>query len=409
MGWNETGKASSPARTARRAWRIVGRLQEGPLHRSRALAALVSVLRHRGPARRSLLAGPAFAAWLAAAEETLELLHPPASDTALFARVSRGRHLALLVPGGRLDPEFRSRVRKLAVRQRALLMRRLVPLLMFRLPPGVTLARADLDLSEDGEEARGPGEVHVEHPEPATARLPAGARVRLDGPRVRLASEATIVWRPRPRLAGSGIVLGRPVVSTPRGLRVPPRARAGTGSRRLAAALELLDRAWPEAREAVERHTRVIVPLTEANTVSFSMPSRPGVSYINLTGKSLVDLADDLLHETAHHMLHVIEASGALVNDDGEPRYVSPWRRSPRPVRGILHATWTFGFRAGLLSRLLRLPDERALRRSWLSAQRDFERSALARGRAQLRDALARGLLTRRGAAILRLGARFPA
>lgn len=405
----KTREASPAARTARRAWRIVRRLEEGPLRRSRALTALVSVLRRRGPARDSLLAGPALAAWLAAAEETLELLHPASSDRMLFDRISEGRHLALLVPHGRLDAGFRSRVRTLALRQRASLMRRLVPLLMFRLPPGVTLSGAELDLLEDGEEARRPGELHVEHPEPATARLPAGARVRLDGPRVRLASGATIAWRPRPRLAGSGIVLARSIVSTPGGLRVPLRARERRGVRRLSAALGLLQRAWPEAREAVELHTRVIVPLTEANTVSFSMPSRPGVSYINLEGKSLVDLADDLLHETAHHMLHAIEESGALVRDDGEPRYVSPWRRSLRPVRGILHATWTFGFRSELLDRLLRLPPERGLRRRWLRAQRDRERKALARGRAQLRDALAKGLLTRRGAAVLRLGTRFPA
>ncbi|MGH9870273.1 MAG: aKG-HExxH-type peptide beta-hydroxylase [Candidatus Polarisedimenticolia bacterium] len=384
-------------RNARRAWRVLRRLEDT---RAGALPALESVLRARGTRERlGLLTGPGFRAWLAAAEEAASLLHPPDSDEKLFEIAARGSHLARLCPRGRVDARFRERVKKLSVMLNARLALRLVPLLMFRLPEGIRCGPARLDLSADGEEGRLAGEIHVEHPVPACARLRPGERVVLDGGRVTVSSGRPVAWRRRALLPGTGIVLARLVVSTPLGLR--PAGHLGDAAPRMTGALELLGRAWPDARRAVEDHTQVIVPLRERNTVSFSMPSRPGVSYINIEGKSLVDLTDDLLHETAHHQLHLLEESGRLVLDDGEPRYVSPWRRSLRPLRGILHATFTFSRRAELFRRLLRMRSTAPLPRAWIREELAFEREALTGSLADLADARARGLLTKRGCALL--------
>jgi HEXXH motif-containing protein len=169
--------------------------------------------------------------------------------------------------------------------------------------------------------------------------------------------------------------------------------------------------AWPEAAEEILAHTRVVVPLTERGTVSYSLPDRPGTSYINVTGKSLVDLADDLLHETAHHRLHSLEEiAGPLDRDDGEPRYHSPWRHSVRPLHGILHATYTFMWRAELLRRLLDVADRGGTpagrSRSWLQRELDNELKALRGALHDLLDAGRLGLLTRPGLALGRALAR---
>src|SRR5207244_3649823 len=70
--------------------------------------------------------------------------------------------------------------------------------------------------------------------------------------------------------------------------------------------------AWPGAGREVRVRTRLVLPLDEPGLVSFSMASRPGVSFLNVRGKTILDLADDLLHETAHHRLHAIEERSRL-------------------------------------------------------------------------------------------------
>jgi HEXXH motif-containing protein len=135
---------------------------------------------------------------------------------------------------------------------------------------------------------------------------------------------------------------------------------------RLGKALAIVETAWPEAAEEIRIRTRLVLPLDEPGVVSFSLPSRPGVSFINLRGTSLVDLADDLLHETAHHRLHAIEDARPLfrpwretrsvetLGRDEEPRFWSPWRSAQRPARGLFHACYTFSFRAELFERIIR-------------------------------------------------------
>jgi HEXXH motif-containing protein len=90
----------------------------------------------------------------------------------------------------------------------------------------------------------------------------------------------------------------------------------------------------------------------EPGTVSYSHLARPGISYISVFRGSLVDLADDLLHETAHHRLHALQEVEDLLDDEEETRFYSPWRRSLRPIHGILHGSYTFLFRAELFLRL---------------------------------------------------------
>ncbi|HET9480550.1 MAG TPA: HEXXH motif-containing putative peptide modification protein, partial [Candidatus Polarisedimenticolia bacterium] len=325
---------------------------------------------------------------------------PPSDDTALFTIAARGPHLLELAPAGRLDTSFRRRAEALGRRLVARALARLPEVLMFRTPPGRCFGPFPLDPKAEAEDPRRSGEIHVWAPVPATLRVAPGARVELAGSGVRIVQPGRSVgWARRELIEGSGIALARRAVSTRAGLRTGPPVPGLAG--RLGRALDLLGRAWPEAREEVLAHTRVVVPLLERGTVSFSSPDRPGVSYINVWGKSRVDLVDDLLHETSHHRLHALEELGSLDRDDGEPRYHSPWRRGLRPVRGILHATYTFMHRAELLRRLLRLRRAPALPRAWLRRELAFEDASIESSLQALADAERRGLLTRKGGSLV--------
>ena len=141
------------------------------------------------------------------------------------------------------------------------------------------------------------------------------------------------------------------------------------------------------------------MPLDQKGVVSYSLPERPGTSYINVQGKRVVDLADDLLHETAHHRLHSLEEVAPLERKGADAHYYSPWRRQVRPLHGILHATYTFTFRAQLFQCLLALPGR--LPRAWLRREIDRERDMLQQSLRCLRDAEDRRLLTAVGSRLL--------
>ncbi len=156
------------------------------------------------------------------------------------------------------------------------------------------------------------------------------------------------------------LVPGTPILLAP-ALRSSPR-RLGVGrdlsgvDRRLARALRLVHLAWPEAHAQILARTAMIVPVREPGLVSYSLAARPGVSFLNVHRKTIVQLADDLLHETAHHLLHGIQETVDLLRRGPETEEVqafdSPWRGSRRPLHGILHGTYTFLFRAELFTRI---------------------------------------------------------
>jgi HEXXH motif-containing protein len=253
------------------------------------------------------------------------------------------------------------------------------------------LAKLAAGYPGEAEEGVGPGEIAI----PGTSLIVgSGGRIFL-----------------RDTIPGSSILLGGALASG--------RAADRSAARRLGRAVAIVDAAWPEAGAEIRERTRLVIPRDEPSLVSYSLPSRPGVSFINLRRKRLIDLADDLLHETAHHRLHAIEAARALVlaprrpADGAELRYWSPWRRAQRPVRGILHAWYTFAFRAELFSRIVRksrsgmktlgpLPLREALVRE-LAHEARKERRWVAAALGNLRDAAGRGRLTAAGRRLIGL------
>jgi HEXXH motif-containing protein len=87
--------------------------------------------------------------------------------------------------------------------------------------------------------------------------------------------------------------------------------------------------------------------------VSFSYRHRPGLSFINTFERDELDLIDDLIHENSHHHLNLLLRKYVMHRRDrNQEIFYSPWRRSLRPLRGILHATFTFTMGAILFERL---------------------------------------------------------
>jgi len=87
--------------------------------------------------------------------------------------------------------------------------------------------------------------------------------------------------------------------------------------------------------------------------VSFSYRHLPGLSFLNTFERDGLDLIDDLVHENSHHHLNLLLRKYVMHRHDrNQEIFYSPWRRSLRPLRGILHATFTFTMGAILFERL---------------------------------------------------------
>ncbi len=135
-----------------------------------------------------------------------------------------------------------------------------------------------------------------------------------------------------------------------------PRTVASTSAdqvERIKQAWTIVQEAWPEGHEVLALLTTRIIPLKAKGVVSFSYRHRPGLSFINCFDRDNLDLVDDLIHENSHHHLNLLLRKQILYHGDRNQQiFYSPWRRSLRPLRGILHAAFTFTIGAMLFERL---------------------------------------------------------
>lgn len=122
---------------------------------------------------------------------------------------------------------------------------------------------------------------------------------------------------------------------------------------RLRAAIEIIEEAWPAGARNLAALTSRIIPLHARGVVSFSYRHLPSLSFINCFERDFLDLIDDLIHENSHHHLNLLLRKYRMRGKDRNlERFYSPWRRSLRPLHGILHATFTFTMGAILFERL---------------------------------------------------------
>jgi hypothetical protein len=148
---------------------------------------------------------------------------------------------------------------------------------------------------------------------------------------------------------------------------------------RIERAWTMIQEAWPEGHEILALLTIRIIPLRAKGVVSFSYRHRPGLSFINCFDRDHLDLIDDVIHENSHHHLNLLLRKYVLYHGDRNQQiFYSPWRRSLRPFRGILHATFTFTMGAMLFERLSTWASERGGLARWKRAgltSRDLQRA----------------------------------
>ena len=161
-----------------------------------------------------------------------------------------------------------------------------------------------------------------------------------------------------------------------------PRTIASTSPdhvARIGRAWTIIKAAWPEGHEVLSLLTARIIPLKAKGVVSFSYRHRPGLSFINCFDRDNLDLIDDLIHENSHHHLNLLLRKQILYHGDRNQQiFYSPWRRSLRPLRGILHAAFTFTMGAMLFERLSTWASGRAGLARWKRARlasRDLQRA----------------------------------
>ncbi len=123
-------------------------------------------------------------------------------------------------------------------------------------------------------------------------------------------------------------------------------------SQRIGNALEIIQKFSPSSWDSFVAFTEVIIPIKEAEFVSYSHQDLPGYSMINLYHRDFIDLIDDLLHENGHHHLNHYLNLNKLIEEPADTIYYSPWRRTLRPLRGIYHAYFTFFWAFKLFSDL---------------------------------------------------------
>jgi HEXXH motif-containing protein len=122
---------------------------------------------------------------------------------------------------------------------------------------------------------------------------------------------------------------------------------------RIGRAWTTIQESWPKGHEVLALLTTRIIPLKAKGVVSFSYRHRPGLSFINCFDRGNLDLIDDVIHENSHHHLNLLLRKHIMYQGDHNQQiFYSPWRRSLRPLRGILHATFTFTIGAMLFERL---------------------------------------------------------
>jgi hypothetical protein len=161
-----------------------------------------------------------------------------------------------------------------------------------------------------------------------------------------------------------------------------PRTVASTSAdqvERIKQAWTVVQEAWPEGYEVLALLTTRIIPLKAKGVVSFSYRHRPGLSFINCFERDNLDLIDDVIHENSHHHLNLLLRKQILYHGDRNQQiFYSPWRRSLRPLRGILHATFTFTMGAMLFERLSTWASGRGGSARWKQAgltSRDLQRA----------------------------------
>jgi HEXXH motif-containing protein len=129
---------------------------------------------------------------------------------------------------------------------------------------------------------------------------------------------------------------------------------------RIDAAFRLLDAGFPEMAAEIRALLREIVVAAgpeDPKALTFDGASHFmlwGAILLNARGqKTALDTAQALAHESGHNLLFGYGASEPLVENEDDELFASPLRVDPRPMDGIVHATYVIARMHQTLSRLI--------------------------------------------------------
>lgn len=111
---------------------------------------------------------------------------------------------------------------------------------------------------------------------------------------------------------------------------------------------EELQKFFPYGFSLYKLLTQKIIIVRSNDLVSYSFFHEPGISYINVIDRNLLQTIDDLVHENAHHHLNLILRKYKILQKNSKKVFFSPWRKELRGIYAILHAVFTFSFGAKL-------------------------------------------------------------
>lgn len=126
----------------------------------------------------------------------------------------------------------------------------------------------------------------------------------------------------------------------------------------LAEGVALLGEVWPEALSVARRHVRALVLLAEEGGATFSWTPRDLSGVVGLTARDPIQVADALVHESAHVRFDLARWQCPVLDDDGAAVHPAPWRPDPRPLEQVLYGLHAFLMVSLLYQRLVPLIPE---------------------------------------------------
>jgi len=191
-------------------------------------------------------------------------------------------------------------------------------------------------------------------------------------------------------------------------IHIQPVAHKAAMASAVTAALSLIEASTPDLAEEIKALTREMVIVDPARSpetgdlAQFDGASTFylwGAIFVKVAGKSPIELAQTLAHETGHLLLFGLTMGRSLVENAYDERYDSPLRQDPRPMEGLVHAAYVVARMHYTLASLLKS--------GGLAAnERDQARDQLAGYCSSFFDTLAtiedHARFTRQGAAIFR-------
>ena len=102
---------------------------------------------------------------------------------------------------------------------------------------------------------------------------------------------------------------------------------------------------WRAVSELAWR-CHIVLARDDDYDVSFSDPSIPFSIFVSVPSRndrrSVLRVAENLVHETMHLQLTLFERACPLVDTTSSWSIYSPWKRQERPAQGILHGLYVF-------------------------------------------------------------------